>query len=605
LITERLSSGLPTSGRSDLLGVDKKTSGKSEQKGPDGFADLMQSAQRPQKDKPEGGKIEESPRTNKNLAVKDRKDKGEEIPAEKKVKEDEPQQPKTAKKSQNQRQQAMQEFMDSMESEFSIPPEKIAGAMVSLKEEDLGKTPEETASQVIQKLELDPEQESKAEALYVSMLTKLSKLEDQAEPLKPEHMLVPTHEQMAAIQLQSQAGIPQKGLQLQTQSNVVMSEKQRRIQLNDSLDRMSQKFFLSGPDGARTAEQALDPQLAGQGKLNPMLAEKTQPITAYLDQKSALDLQGLNAVKGEQIPEETYKELANKMAALGQSSQELGTAVKTNSTNLKALQMEQALKNQIGQGGLTNSQVMMMNGAAQADVNSGSEFDMQNSGSDQGQELTTTSASTADVKPGEFFVQPQMMERSNHMGATAAATATGTIRPQQAEANIQQIMNQAQYMMKKGGGESIVRLSPEGLGDLHLKVTVTDGKVNLAMAAETKEAKSLIESSLSELKSNLSSHNLKVESVKVDVGNQLASDNNNSSQQSGFKFDQGREQARQFLNNFHEENSSGRGQFFDSPSIRAYGAPKGPEPLKPSDEAQSRARRYSGEGRGNGLNLVA
>jgi len=570
------------------MGKEKALS-KSEQKGPNDFAEIMGAAKTPQKGKPETGKIEDSPRTDKNLSVKDRKNKGDEKPEVAERKKGEEPQAQTAKKGQSQREQVMLEFMDSMESEFSIPPERIAEAMTSLKQEDLLKSPEETASQIIQKLGLEPEQESKAEAMYVSMLMKLSKLEqqpiDKSEALKPEMMLVPTHEQLSAMHLQNQGMTPQV-VPKPSQANLLTSEKQRRIQLNESLDRLSQKFFLNGQDDIRTAEKIIDSRVMDQTQLNPGFSDKTQPIAAYLDQKSALDLgTDLDVIKNDMtqsLPETTY-------------------AIKGSAQNLKTSQLDQLLQNQMNQGEINPSQFMMKQNSA--DMNSGFEMGT-NAGNEKGKDLEVSS-SKGESSAGEFFVQPQMMEKSTRLSESSAPLVSNISKPQTANTNIQQIMNQAQYMIKKGGGESIVKLSPEGLGDLHLKVSVNDGKVNLTMATESKETKNLIENSLGDLKNSLGSHNLKVESVKVDVGNNLSSDNNNSNSQSGFKFDQSREQARQFLGNFHEENSQNRGFFHESPALKSYGSRQTVDPLKPSEEGESRARRYTGEGRGNGLNLVA
>ena len=201
--------------------------------------------------------------------------------------------------------------------------------------------------------------------------------------------------------------------------------------------------------------------------------------------------------------------------------------------------------------------------------------------------------------------------------ATAAAAAAGAavLASQSGETqnpNLQQIMHQTQYMIKKGGGEAIVKMNPEGLGQVHLKVVLQDGKVNMQMATETKEAKAAIESSIGELKHALSNHKISLDSVTVDVGNQLASDNNSSQQQSqqnksGFQQDMQREQARQFLGNFREQNS-GRDGFHEMPGIKAYGpARRQVDPLKPSEDAASmRAKsRYATEKKGSGLDLVA
>lgn len=94
------------------------------------------------------------------------------------------------------------------------------------------------------------------------------------------------------------------------------------------------------------------------------------------------------------------------------------------------------------------------------------------------------------------------------------------------DANIREIMNQAQYLVKKGGGEMTVRMTPEGLGEVQLRVLLQDGKLNVEMQTQDKNVKKLIEESLSDLKSGLAAHRLSLEHVKIDTVNATNADNN-------------------------------------------------------------------------------
>jgi flagellar hook-length control protein FliK len=595
LITDRLSSGPPAAGISDFM--DAKRGGmKTEQKGPESFESHMKKDgevqttakdPKPVRETPEKGQIEAGPRTKKDLSVENKRTDGDEEPDLKTKNEQELVVDLKGRKSQSQREKLMLEFMDSMESEFGIPPTRIVEAMANLSVKDLLKSPEETASQIVEKLELSPEQESRMEALYVGLLTKLSKLPDS----QPEKMLVPTHERMAAMQMLAS---PQ----------AFTAERQRRTMLNNSLNRLSQQFFMNGPESTQVADNVLAAQsLKTESTANPLLNDRSPQLMAYQDQKAAIDLS--------QIPRQTqttpssYKELAERMAQLGLSAEAVNEAVRNapRDVQVQALRAEQVANGQINQSPEEGQNIPLainMTNVAQK-PNLQGEMARQDSG-DSGR------MSKGRTSENDFFLsqpKPEMNSAKADFslpGVVTVASPAGGKVP--AESNIQQIMNQAQYMIKKGGGEAVVKLNPEGMGEIRLKVAVNEGKVNLQMAANTKEAKSLIESSLSDLKTSLGAHNLKVDSIKVDVGNQLSSDNNNTNSQSGFRFDQGREQARQFLGNFHEENSANRGYFYEAPALRAYNPVKNPEPLGPAEEAQSRARRYIGEGRGNGLNLV-
>jgi flagellar hook-length control protein FliK len=153
-----------------------------------------------------------------------------------------------------------------------------------------------------------------------------------------------------------------------------------------------------------------------------------------------------------------------------------------------------------------------------------------------------------------------------------------------------------------------VKLNPEGLGEVQLTVQVKDGRVNVAMSAETHEAKKALESAVSDLRESLTSHKLSVEKIHVDVGNQTSSDSRSQSdsQQRGLdlRADVGREQARQFMGQFREDTASRRDPFIEMPGIRGYVQPNNtPGPI-PAYESGATVRRYSGAMTGERVNLV-
>ena len=186
------------------------------------------------------------------------------------------------------------------------------------------------------------------------------------------------------------------------------------------------------------------------------------------------------------------------------------------------------------------------------------------------------------------------------MGGAAAAAS----KDQPKDVNIRQIMNQAQYLIKKGGGEVKVEMSPEGLGQVHLKMAIIDGKVSMQMATETKEAKQAIENGMSDLKSSLAAHKLSVDHVKVDVvsasGAGSATDNSPQFQQPDQR------DTRQFWNQFQENfgNRSQREGYTDAPGLKGYGTQRR-DPLAGVEGTTSSEKSRDVEGKGSGLNLVA
>jgi len=93
-------------------------------------------------------------------------------------------------------------------------------------------------------------------------------------------------------------------------------------------------------------------------------------------------------------------------------------------------------------------------------------------------------------------------------GATASAAMAGMIydtpmgEPAQARM-IDQIAHQASWVIENNRQQVSFRLSPEHLGDLHLKVSREDGVFRVDMQVDSLMAKQIIESNLHELKEQL------------------------------------------------------------------------------------------------------
>lgn len=168
--------------------------------------------------------------------------------------------------------------------------------------------------------------------------------------------------------------------------------------------------------------------------------------------------------------------------------------------------------------------------------------------------------------------------------------------------NMQRLIENARVLAQDGGGEMRMKLAPEGLGEIQLKVAVVNGKVDLEIKSQNHEAKKMLESSLNELKSTLSHHSLTVDKVKVDVGTQDSLSSNDSFLKQ-FQMNEGQEQARQFLHQFRENNLSQRQNMFDLPGFKNYQPERG-EDLKPISNGPVRPRGFD-RNKGQGLNLVA
>lgn len=169
--------------------------------------------------------------------------------------------------------------------------------------------------------------------------------------------------------------------------------------------------------------------------------------------------------------------------------------------------------------------------------------------------------------------------------------------------NIKKLSQATETLSARGGGEVKISLAPEGIGSVQLKVRLQEGKVQLEIRAENKESQKLLENSLHELKNNLSSHQISLESVKVDVGGDYTRGDPSQSDFQQPQMDLGREQARQFMNQFREGNLFQKQNLFEAPGFKTYQAQRD-DSLQPISR-EIRPRGSLNTNKGRDLNLVA
>lgn len=245
-------------------------------------------------------------------------------------------------------------------------------------------------------------------------------------------------------------------------------------------------------------------------------------------------------------------------AGLKQSSGELLQKMKNfegekNPSFEKAQSFEQSILNR-----LQNEQVKNVSPFTEQNFSQG-----ENPSRDSGQESGPMKDLKSDLQDSLPLSAGQTHgDFKSHLGPVApgAPTIEGKLEEHR-EANVKEIMNQAQYLVTKGGGEVSVKMSPEGLGELHLKVIFQDGKLNVEMQTQNKDIKKLVEESLSELKSGLAAHRLSLEHVKINTVNATNADNNTQFQSNlnqGGSQEHAREQMRDFqnMNNQSEKKST-------------------------------------------------
>lgn len=517
------------------------------------------------------------------------------------------------------KEETIKKFMDSFESEFQVPPTRLVAAISQLTPEQLNESAEQTADALIGQLNLDPTAELKAKKQYLGLIQDLN--QNAIEQQKP--VFIPELGMMSMG-----PGLTQERFQ---------RVKSNREALQKSIDQMNQSFWQPRP-AAPQMQKAVDPALmnmnpeqqtefANQNANLDLLAMQNQDLMAtdfenHLADNSKIayerpaQVQAKNLATTEKGKSQQQEE-AEMMAALGLSSEGMSESLASSSQ----VEANPASQDSLGSA-LNNKSADSSLLSAGNSIPSAAKFNLSGNMKEQSKDSSSygdsafaksanrgkeTKSKGEDVK-NLFAAQLGLEAQVADKGKADAMAAPGPLKDlsqNEVDKNIQNVMNQAQYLVKKGGGEVKVKMTPEGLGQIHLKIEMVDGKVQMQMLTENKETKKILESNMSDLKDHLSSHKLSVESIKIDSVQGASSDvgtrNQNSSDMSQNQ-NQDR-QAKQFWNQFQDQFGRGsqREALFDNPKVKGY-VQKKSDPIAPAETAGTAS---VSSGKSKGLNLVA
>ncbi len=120
----------------------------------------------------------------------------------------------------------------------------------------------------------------------------------------------------------------------------------------------------------------------------------------------------------------------------------------------------------------------------------------------------------ADIEPS-LFAEPNrhiLAERN----FTLDSSSIDNTRP---DYNLhEQIIDKVRLLTTSGNSEIVIKLKPEHLGELTLKVAIENGQVNATFHTNNQEVRSIIETSLPQLRQDLQNNGLKVSYVNVESG---------------------------------------------------------------------------------------
>lgn len=516
------------------------------------------------------------------------------------------------KKEGQTREQAIEKFMDSFESELGIPATRLVAAIANLSESEKKAAPEVTAEKVVHSLGLDPEQEQKAQALYAGLLQNLQSVDyQQVMPViaaRQENDFFIQRSQAQALAGAQKSAQAQKSIDSVTQSFWKKQPQDLKVNLLNQQDQVL-------PMGLEGRELSIDPSL--QEILVPQEWNTQLQVSPQNPEIGASPIQGsanfmetnTQGVQVEQPPQSLKSraipitEMSPHALAAMITKRERYEGIKNLGVNSDQL-MEASENNESDE--LLQLSDLGLPPEVSVSTEMGSSQSQNDSAKDQEAiQLKEPSSELLARTEGADLGQMQRFE-SKLLEALGVTSPGLQMLPSDAESqvNTQQILNQAKALMAKGGGEVKVQMTPEGMGSVHLKVLMQDGRMQIQIQAESQQTKSALESSLADLKTSLAAQKVSVDNIKVDVVN--ATSNETAAQNQNQFLDQhNQRETRQFWNQFNEHfgNQFKRNSFFESPSGRGYQS-KSPTPLEPV-QVSSTVKPKAVSGKGSGLNLVA
>lgn len=441
---------------------------------------------------------------------------------------------------------ALQKFIRKMKEELDVEPSQLVAAFSGLSVQELLQPPDVNLKKIVESLGLNAQDKQVAEALFQDML-KQTTAGSMADYLKSS----------------------KRQLSLE-----VMSQRERQSRdLDQSLNQLNKTFF-NPPQGEQP--------VAGQAPRDRFSQEEMATGPMGLQQKSSFTQEGLSESSlSETSPEVPGQATAQTRASTTKSRFSTEGWQRPESINtIKNLDVKSKLSAYQNMSPATQAKGAEALSAASSQVSAETSQITRNL-SNQGPEKATAEPdldasmmnlgqSSESSSDGEAFSgDTEEQASSERLGSLDQAVNLKTTNksefilnppnPTEADeaANVKELINQAQVMIRKGGGEMKVQMTPEGLGEVTMKVAVENGQVSVEMVTDSNDAKKLIEKGLGDLKATLASHKLNVDQIKVDITQDLAK-----------QFDQQREQgqremAHQFMQDFREQNQSWRQSYFD------------------------------------------
>lgn len=501
------------------------------------------------------------------------------------------------------KQESVQNFMGQMQTQFGVTPDKIVQAFAKMDQKTLEASPSQTITNFLDNLGVKTSERSQVAKLYQKMLN------ETGEAAFNEKMLQDTDG---------------KDLNL----NLIDSTESKLEQLNKSLDTLNQSFFAK-PQKDQKIPQSIQEQLKNLAAKNSSATKSedkndNQNIAGMMPQKSnsqlsspsslmsAIGLAAAGVASASSAPAKSMMNLNNDSMGEDSLSEKELSELNINSINADAKSL--ATNSNLTQSAIqpqesTQEFLKNFNQALNAkqgpkNIPDGTKEALKNVNTKSTESITSAkdSSSNADVL-AQMTSNPTAgaVGAASAAGTTAAALSpdkmmlTGANKQESAE-NVKELINQAQVIIKKGGGEMNVEMKPEGMGQVHLKVAVENGQVNIQMMAQNEKVKKMLDEGLHDLKTSLAAHKLQVEALKVGIAQGSLNESSLQQKQQDAQREMLRDAQREFASNFmgqmRDENQNSRSGFTEIPGWKSYrNEPKRVNVEAQTDGVQTRKRQ--------------
>lgn len=465
------------------------------------------------------------------------------------------------------------DFLRKMKDELGVSADDVLNAFTSLSEEDLAKPPTETVDKVVMALGLDGQQAAMAKKYFSELIQK-------------------THPKSLGEELASSE--KQISLTLMSQRELDRKNTQR------SVDRMQESFFMKGAY-SRPQDPASAPAVATAGgsaaamnmptiaSSTPSTAMPAAPGAGSSQPISETEYQDMEMPTAAPVPSENRSAVVNPKAkkindAVSQMQMPATTEKEVKTADVDSLvkkfttgQAQSAMTQQASAAPVTMAPaeptvVPQMAAAPAAESSANQAQAAMNAilakAMKGGAHLDSSSSEDNDNSTDASYLGATLAHDNGRLGQTQAPSEfqsqLAAQGPNAQPMAVPDLVQNAKVMVRDGGGEMKVTLKPEGLGEVAMKVSVHEGKVNVQMITESDEAKRLIERQLGELKASLTGQNLHVDAIKVDTATNLGKQMEQQYQ------DAQRQMAQQTLEQFRQDHQGWRRSFFEVPGAKVY-----------------------------------